>query len=149
MPAKRRQVQQKPNPKHRVHSVGHQQSIPKAKIVSCLVFVVAIAWIILHRFSVIAELNYELGKLNKQYDNLREENRLLQVEIATSVDLDEISRLAEEKLNMHKPDRFQTVLVSVPKNNYSVVMNQEYIDKTTENASLLKRFIDSIKAVLP
>jgi hypothetical protein len=50
---------------------------------------------------------------------------------------------------MHKPDKYQLVLVSVPKSNYSVVLNHEYIDETTQKASLVDKVMKTVRAVLP
>ncbi len=124
-------------------------SMPKAKMVFALLFVTAICFVILYRFSVITELNSTMGKLTAQYNQLRDENRKLKVDIETSIDLDYVRHIAETKLNMHKPDKYQLVLVSVPKSNYSVVLNHEYIDETTQKTSLVDKIMKTVRAVLP
>jgi hypothetical protein len=90
-----------------------------------------------------------MGALNEQYNRLRDENRMLNVEIETSIDLNRIKEIAETKLNMHTPERYQMVLVSVPKSNYSVVLDHEYIDNSVQNSSLMEKIINTAKAVLP
>jgi cell division protein FtsL len=129
--------------------LSKKQIIPKAKMLFAVVFMVAVSFVILYRFSVIAELNYRMGNLTENYKELRDENRKLEVDIATSINLDRVKELAEANLDMHKPDSYQTILVSVPKNNYSVVMDQAYINETTEDTSLMENIINAAKAVLP
>jgi cell division protein FtsL len=124
-------------------------AIPKAKMVFCVIFVVAVSFILLYRYSAIAELNFQMENLNDEYSQLTDENRKLEVQIATSINLDHVKEIAETKLKMHKPDNYQVVLVSVPKNNYSIIVDQKYIDQTTRNASLMDKLLNAVKAVLP
>jgi cell division protein FtsL len=145
-----RSVQEKRQIKKKASEVLPRKSqLPKAKILFCLIFMVAICFVILYRFSAIAELNYRMGELTAEYDRLKNENRALAVEIETSINLDRIKTIAETKLNMHKPESYQLVLVSVPKNNYSVVLDQEYINEKTRNVSLMENIINTVKAILP
>lgn len=124
-------------------------SIPKARMVFAMVFITAVCFVILYRFSVITELNSQMGELTADYNRLRDENRMLNVEIQTSINLDYVKEIAETRLNMHKPDQYQLVLVNVPKSNYSVVLNHEYIDSTAQKTSIMEKIIDTVKAVLP
>ncbi|HHY63426.1 MAG TPA: hypothetical protein GX501_00110 [Clostridiaceae bacterium] len=132
-----------------VRSQVRTSSMPKARMVFALLFVTAVCFVILYRFSVIAELNAKMGKLTEQYNALKNENRMLRVEIETSIDLDYVRQVAETKLNMHKPDNYQIVLVSVPKSSYNVVLNHDYIDETTQQTSLADRIKQTVKSVLP
>lgn len=124
-------------------------AIPKAKMVFCVVFVVAVSFLMLYRYSAIAELNFEMENLNDKYSRLMDVNRKLEVEIATSQNLDHVKEIAETELNMHKPESYQVVAVSVPKNNYSIIIDQEYINQTSQNASLMDKLFNAVKAVLP
>jgi len=132
-----------------VRSNAKTSSMPKARMFFALLFVTAVCFVILYRFSVIAEMSAQMGKLTSQYNNLRDENRMLRVEIETSIDLDHVKQVAETKLNMHKPDDYQIVLVSVPKSSYSVVLNHDYIDETSQQLSLTDRLKQTVKSVLP
>jgi cell division protein FtsL len=130
-------------------SYQQTSSMPKARMVFALLFITAVCFVILYRFSVITELNSTMGELTAQYNLLRDENRKLKVDIETSIDLDYVRQIAETKLNMHKPDQYQLVLVSVPKSNYSVVLNYDYIDETTQKTSLVDKIMKTVRAVLP
>jgi len=89
-----------------------------------------------------------MSKLTEEYNRLRDENRALNVEIETSINLDYVKEFAETRLNMHKPDSYQIVTVSVPKSDYSVVVDQSYIDSATENTSLIGNIVKLFKAIL-
>jgi len=123
-------------------------SIPKVQMIFCIVFMVAVSFVILYRYSLISELNYRMSKLTEEYNRLRDENRALNVEIETSINLDYVKEFAETRLNMHKPDSYQIVTVSVPKSDYSVVVDQSYIDSATENTSLIGNIVKLFKAIL-
>ncbi|MGI6622372.1 MAG: hypothetical protein GX227_09780 [Clostridiaceae bacterium] len=146
-PAEQQRIEKKVSKQTR--SYPKSSSVPKTRMVFALMFVTAICFVILYRFSVITELNSRMGKLTAEYNQLRDENRMLKVDIETSIDLDHVKHIAETKLNMHKPDKYQLVLVSVPKSNYSVVLNHEYIDETTQKASLVDKVMKTVRAVLP
>jgi len=124
--------------------------IPKGRLCFCVVVLVAMCFVVLYRFSVLADLNAMMNKMNEEYNTLRNENRLLRVEIETSIDLDRVKQIAETELGMHKPDRFQIVPVSVPKNDYNVVLDQQYIDEASGvKKSLLEGILDAAKAAFP
>ncbi len=124
-------------------------SIPKGKLFFAMIFITAVCFVILYRFTVITELNTQMGDLTKKYDRLRDENRMLNVDIQTSINLDYVKEIAETKLNMHKPDQYQLVLVNVPKSNYSVVLNHDYIDSTSQKTSIMEKLMNTVRAIIP
>lgn len=122
--------------------------IPKGRLCFCVVVLAAMCFVVLYRFSVLADLNAMMNKMNEEYNTLRNENRLLRVEIETSIDLDRVKQIAEAELGMHKPDRFQIVPVNVPKNDYNVVLDQQYIEEASGGRkSLLEGILDVVRAV--
>jgi|GEM_PF-348097 len=125
--------------------------VPKAKMIFCIIALAIMGFIVLYRFSVLADMNAAMSRMNEEYNALRNENRLLRVEIETSIDLDKVKQVAETELGMHKPDRFQVIPVSVPKNNYNVVLDQQYIDQAADGNEkpLLEGILDTIKAAFP
>ena len=125
--------------------------VPKARLIFCIVALASMCFVVLYRFSILSDLNATMNRMNEEYNALRNENRLLKVEIETSIDLDRVKQVAEAEMGMHKPDRFQIVPVSVPKNDYNVVLDQQYIDQATDNSGkpLLKGILDAIQAAFP
>ena len=88
----------------------------------CIVALASMCFVVLYRFSILSDLNATMNRMNEEYNALRNENRLLKVEIETNIDLDRVKQVAETEMGMHKPDRYQIVPVSVPKNDYNVVL---------------------------
>jgi len=93
-------------------------------------------------------MNTQMGALKAEYDELRDENRKLNVEIETGIDLDRVKEIAEVQLNMHAPDQNQLVLVNVPKSDYSVVMDYDYIDGNARKTSPLEKLISAAREIL-
>lgn len=125
-------------------------AIPKGKMVFAIMALFAMCFIIIYRFSAIAEYNFRMGTLQSQYDTLRDDIGKLKVDIGTNVNLENVRKIAEERLNMHKPDHYQIVSVSVPKNNYNVVIDQSYIDKTAkQNSSWLEQAVNAVRSIFP
>ncbi len=141
--------QQRIERKEAIRPIPQKSNIPKAKLVFAMLFIVCVCFVILYRFCAITELNSQMGALNRQFSELRDENRMLNVDIETSIDLTRVKQVAETKLNMHTPERHQMVLVSVPKSNYSVVLDHEYIENTVKKSSLMEKIINTAKAILP
>ncbi len=134
----------------KVRTLSETAVIPKGRLFFGILAVTLVCFTVLYRYSELAELNYQMGQLTNQYEKLKDENRRLNVEIETSINLPRVEALAKEKLGMHKPEQYQIVLVSVPKNDYSVVVNQDYIDtKSNTDTSLLEKLISVIRMVLP
>ncbi|HHU91167.1 MAG TPA: cell division protein FtsL [Clostridiaceae bacterium] len=144
-PLEQQRVERKPS----IRPIPQKSDIPKAKLIFAVLFVASVCFGILYRFCVITEMNTRMGALTEQYNQLRNENRMLNVEIETGIDLNKVKEIAETKLDMHTPDSYQIVLVNVPKSNYSVVLDHEYIDNSVQNSSLMEKIINTAKAVLP
>lgn len=124
--------------------------VPKARLFFCIIALAAMCFVVLYRFSILSDMNAAMNKMNEEYNTLRNENRLLKVEIETNIDLEKVRQVAEAEMGMHKPDRFQVVPVSVPKNDYNVVLDQQYIDKASDGSKpLLEGVLDSISAAFP
>lgn len=124
---------------------GH---VPKAKLLFCVIMLAAMCFVMLYRFSILSDLNTTMNRMNEKYNALRNENRILKVEIETSIDLDRVKQVAETEMGMHKPDRFQIIPVSVPKNDYTVVLDQQYIDEASgAGKPIMESILDAIKAV--
>lgn len=131
-------------------AVSPYAHVPKAKLIFCIVALAAMCFVVLYRFTILSDLNTAMNKLNEQYDELRDQNRRLKVEIETSIDLDKVQQIAETELGMHKPDQYQIVAVSVPKNDYNVVLDQEYIDETSGSGkTFIEGILDTIRAAFP
>ena len=78
---------------------------------------------VMYRFALITQLSYDLNRKEQLYNELRNENSMLRVQVETNTDLAQIKEIAETKLGMQKPDRSQIVYIKVPRNDYTVMLN--------------------------
>ena len=104
---------------------------PVGRMVFCIVVGFLILFTLISRFATITEMNGELASMNAQLEVLRDENRKLQAEISASINQENISQIAEERLNMKMPDSYQRIPVNVPKVNYSTITLQAAEEEST------------------
>jgi cell division protein FtsL len=121
-----------------------QKSNNRAKFnLILIIFVVfSLVFLIIYRYAFITELNYNIDSSIRKYNEIKNENSILKVDIEKDTDLSKIMQIAEEKLGMHKPDKFQVVKVNVPKNDYSIV-SLKY-DYSGNNSNLFGLITDKL-----
>jgi cell division protein FtsL len=155
-----RQLQTEVPETRRTHyDVYEQNSVLKAKkqykdnrksklklVLSVLaVFVATLA--VMYRFALITQLSYNISQKEATYNELRNANSILKVEIETGTDLAEIKEIAETRLGMQKPDKNQIVYIKVPRTDYTVVMNTQD-GAAIGSGNLLKAFIYKLSGLI-
>lgn len=81
-----------------------------------ILFVFGLSIFIISRYAYIAEINYNITNLEKEYDIVLKENTDLNVQLMKSVSLETLEKTAIEKLSMQYPDvQNQMVYVNVEK----------------------------------
>lgn len=118
----------------------------KLKLVLSILAVLVAALAVMYRFALITQLSYNINQNEITYNNLRNENSILKVQVETQTDLTEIKEIAETRLGMQKPDKSQVVYIKVPRNDYTVVMNAQ--DKADSKGSILKAFIYKLSGMV-
>ena len=63
--------------------------------------------------------------MKKAYIRLQNENTQLSFNILEAMDLKTIRDTAEEKLEMHKPDKSQVIYINVPKSDITIVSEKK------------------------
>mgnify|MGYP000883784754 CR=1 FL=1 len=124
-------------PKRKAVVQLEQRTVPIGQIIICILIAFAIFFTLIFRFSAITELNCELAAQKQKYEQLKDDNRKLQAKIGSQINLENVRRIAEERLGMKMPDNYQRIPVKVPKVNYSLVTGA--IQK--EERSTLKSWI--------
>lgn len=97
--------------------------IAKLKLVLSILAVFAAGLLIMYRFALITQISYSINESEKQYNELRNKNSLIRMQVERDTDLTNIKEAAITRLGMHEPDKSQKVYVRVPKNDYTVVLN--------------------------
>lgn len=123
---------------------------PKKSLVFGIMAAFCLCFLILVRYGIMAELNLEIGQMNRDYAMLKETGRMLQVEIESNLQLDVIRTMAETELGMHAPSMNQVISVQVPKSAYSVVSDAAYLSRMDAgDRSVWSRLAERMGAVVP
>ncbi len=86
---------------------------PKVHIMS-IIMIFSICIFIISRYAYIAELNFSIHKMEKEYKNASKVTSELNVELMKTVNLENLEKVAMKKLHMQYPDvTNQIVYVSV------------------------------------
>jgi len=116
----------KKKPKHKVHIMN-------------ILFVFAVSIFLISRYAYIAEINFNNKQLDKQIKQVQTENTDLNVQLMKSVNLENLEKVAVEKLHMQYPDVLnQIVYVQVQQVEESVAAGSDYhgVEDTQENKYL-------------
>lgn len=106
----------------------------KLKTTGYVMIIFALGFVLMYRYALITEVNYNLNRLERQYTEIRNENSRLKVAIETETDLAKVKELAQQRLGMQEPDMFQIVYVNIPKSDYTAVAESYHnMDKSSKS----------------
>ena len=117
----------------------------RKKQMKITLFVIAIFGILLtisYRNSQINEKFTEMQSLKQELSSLQKENEQTKVNIQNGLNLNNIEKLAKEKLGMQKLTNKQTVYVSLPKKDYVESASEEVVIENNKN--WFEKIIDKI-----
>lgn len=130
-PIKKQAPKKSPNPKKKFQH--------NAYIVS-IVFVFCLCVLLTSRYAYIAQLNFNINNLDKEYKNLLKENADLNVELMKTMSLDVLEKTAIEKIGMNYPMQNQYIYVNVDKSiKDDDILYKDYygIDEIKENTYIV------------
>lgn len=107
-------------------------------VVALFIFLLTISY----RNSQINEKFSEVQSLKNQLSSLQKENEQLKVSIENGLNLNNIEKLAKEKLGMQKLTNKQTLYVSLPKKDYVESATEEVVIENSKN--WFEQFVDKI-----
>ena len=117
----------------------------KSKQIKITLFVIAIFGILLtisYRNSQIDEKFTEMKTLEQELASLQKENEQTKVSIENGLNLNNIEKLAKEKLGMQKLTNRQTIYVSLPKKDYVESASEKIVIEDDKN--WFEKLIDKI-----
>lgn len=117
----------------------------KIKYVLVLLFISSLAGFTTYRYAKITEQNYIINQQIVEYNEIREENKNIEIDIKNSIDLNNIREVAKTKLGMQEPDRYQITYISIPRDDSTVVLDDE--SQSGENSGMLDILMGKIKSV--
>ena len=117
----------------------------KKKQLTLTLTVIAIFTLLLtisYRNSQINEKFSQMQDLKKELSSIEKENEQLQISIENGLNLNNIEKLAKEKLGMQKLTNKQTVYVTLPKKDYVESATEEVVVEKDKN--WFEKFVDKI-----
>ena len=128
-------------PRQEVKMTKEQMHIRK-RLVLIVVAIFVVLLTVSYRNSQINEKFSEVQKLKKELSSIQKENEQLKVNIENSLNLNNIEKLAKEKLGMQKLTNRQTLYVSLPKRDYVEAASEEV--KKEEEKNWFQKMVDSL-----
>ncbi len=114
----------------------------KFKIIFNIFLAFSLGIIIILRYAMITEMSYNINMKTKELNNIVNENSRLRVEIENNMNLAKVKEIAENKLGMQKPDKYQIVYLNIPKGDFSVV-SERYKEASAEDK--INSLLDKVK----
>ena len=106
-----------------------------------------VAFAVLFRYSAIVERDHQLETLKEEYNAIADENKRLQVEIDSALNLNNVEQIAMSQLGMAKPEKYQTVYVNIKGDDY-VEMEEEAEETPSEGNQFYATIIQTLGNVL-
>lgn len=97
----------------------------KKRIIVNIFLIFGMCAVIMSRYAQISQMNYDNNNLSKEYTALKNENTRLSLEIEKAMSLQSIRDIAENKLNMHTPEKSQIVYINVPKQDVIILAEKK------------------------
>ena len=120
---------------------------PKNRVnIMNIIFVFGVSLFLISRYAYIAEINFSNKQMDKEIKIVQTENTDLNVQLMKSVNLDNLEKVAVEKLNMQYPDIMnQIIYVQVQQVEGEVAANSDYhvASDIQEN-----KYLASVKGVI-
>lgn len=119
-----------------------QERKMKAKVIAMVLCLFAVLFVISYRSSLISENFAEIKDLKKDLEIIEKENQQLSVGIESTLNLNNIEKIAEEKLGMQKLKSDQIIYVNLPKKDYIQPASEEVVFQ--DNLNFFQKLINKI-----
>ncbi len=113
--------------------ISKMQKKKQLKLTMLVLFIFAILLTISYRNSKISEKFSEIQNQKKQLATIQKENEQLKVVIENGETLNNVEKIAKEKLGMQKLTNKQTVYVNLPKEDYVEAVTEDVVIEEEKN----------------
>lgn len=110
-----------------------QHNKEKKKIMLHVFFCCALALVMMYRYCLLTEMNYNMSKQCKEYESVKNSNIALRVSIEKEENLSNIKEQARSRLGMQLVNKNQIVYVKVPMNDFV-----KYVENEEEEKGIVK-----------
>ena len=122
--------------------ISKAQKRRQAKLTLTVIAIFALLLTISYRNSQINEKFTQVQSQKKELASLQKENEQLKVNIANGLNLNNIEKLAKEKLGMQKLTNKQTLYVSLPKKDYVESASEKVVIEKEQKS--IEKFVNKI-----
>ncbi len=122
--------QQKPNIGYGKQARRRTVNIRKRKALTRVCVAMAVGLLVISRFVIISEYNYNIRNMERELEELRKENERLELQHVQVMDINELADYALHQLGMVYPDNRDIIYVAV-----QGTAEQVLIAETDENKS--------------
>jgi cell division protein FtsB len=124
--------QQKPNTGYKKPSQRRTVNIRKRKALTRVCVAMAVGILVISRFVIISEYNYNIRNLERELEELRKENERLELQHAQVMDINALEDYALHQLGMVYPDNRDIIYVAVQDTEEQVLIAETDENKTRE-----------------
>lgn len=96
--------------------IKYTQSKTKMFLISLFLF--ACGMIVMYRYAIITDLNYNIQDAREAYARIQNDNLVTEMTIQSSLDLSNVRRIAESDLRMYEPRREEIIIINVSRGDY-------------------------------
>lgn len=112
--------------KRQIKSKAKAKSVKQHKIIACCALAIALcAGFMISRNVTAYETQNEVKELQKELNGLKEYSSQKSFELDKSLDLESVEETAKNKLNMVRPEKYQTVYVNIKQDDVTEVTADE------------------------
>lgn len=108
----------------------------KAQILSSILLVFVVGVTLIFRYASIYNIQRNLSNIKSETISLNKENENLRVELVKASNLDNVEKIATEKLHMVRAEKTQVIFADLTKENFADATS---VNKTESQMSLLQK----------
>ncbi|NLP14021.1 MAG: cell division protein FtsL [Clostridium sp.] len=119
----------------------------KRKAIFCVLVIFALGCLAMYRNAQITEVNYAIDRQLHAYNEIKNENIRLKVDIENSINIQEVKEYAEKKLGMHKPDGHQITYVKIPQKDITIVSEVAQLEES-KNSGIFSALLNKVNLIV-
>ena len=116
----------------------------KKHVIVLMAIVFALGLTVAFRFASITQINYTNHELQQEYNEIQSQIKITEANIEGAMSISEISKIATEKLNMHKPLSYQITYIDVKIEDQTEIADM-VLTQNIDTRTWYEKIFDNIK----